>query len=138
MPREQGATIGHIILHTWNFVMNMNLNPDWRYAQFVQHLYWQDKVPDTCDNYVSTVRTLHRLQGLRCPEKGQIHYKLISQGLHRQCKKPVQQAEPMNHDVLLKIYEQVDFSEELQAVTWTAVLVAYTLILRVSNIGPPA
>ena len=91
-----------------------------------------------CDNYVSTVRTLHKLRGLRCPEKAQIHYRLISNGLRRQSDRPVKQADALNHDLLLQFFEQVNFAEELEAVVWVAVLVGFTLILRVSNIGPPA
>ena len=109
---------------------------EWRYCQFAQYLSDQNKVLGTCDNYVSTVRVVHRLQGLPFLPKGQIHYKMLSDGLKRQCTEPVKQAKPMTHDVLRKIIRAVDFTSELEVVAWIAVLVAFTLILRVSNIGP--
>ena len=109
---------------------------NWRYCQFAQHLYEQKKVPATCDNYVSSVRTVHKLKGYAVPEVGQIHYKKLSDGLKRQNEKPVKQAEPMTHGKLRKLFKQVDFAKELEAVAWVAVLLAFNLILRVSNIGP--
>lgn len=63
---------------------------------------------------------------------------MISDGMKRMWKEPVRQAEPMNHDILCTLFHQVDFSDELEVVTWVTVLVAFTLILRVSNIGPRA
>ena len=89
-----------------------------------------------CKNYVSTVRVVHRLQGLECPHRSQIHYNLLSNGLKRTCDKPVRHASPMTHEVLRTLVRVVDFSKELEVVAWIAVLVAFTLILRVSNIGP--
>ena len=109
---------------------------DWRYCQFAQFLAWQEKVPETVDNYVSTVRVLHKLQKLPVPEQGQIHYKMVSEGIKKNCKKPVKQAEPMTKQILIQLYNQVDFRSELQVVTWVAILVAFTLLLRVSNLGP--
>ena len=40
---------------------------DWRYCQFAQYLMWEGKAPGTIDNYVSTIRTMHRLIGLKAP-----------------------------------------------------------------------
>ena len=111
---------------------------DWQYVQYAQFLAWQRKAPGTVDNYVSTVRTLHKLQNLEIPQAGQIHYKLVSDGIKKLCTQPVKQAEPMNHEVLLLIFRQVNFNEELEAVAWVAVLVGFTLVLRVSNLGPVA
>ena len=99
-----------------------NLYPadDWCYVQFTQYLAWQDKVPGTCENYVSTVQVLHKLQKMPVPEKGQIHYKMLVDGLKRQDVRPVKQAEPMNHEVLLQMFPVVNLANELHTVTWTA------------------
>ena len=61
---------------------------------------------------------------------------MVSQCLKREQEDPVKQATVMTHEVLLKLVEHVDFSSELQAVAWVAVLVGFYLILRVSNLAP--
>ena len=106
------------------------------YIRFTQYLADQDKVPETVDNYVSTVRLLHKLEGLPVPENGQIHYKLMSEGLRKLCKKPVKQADPISHEKLMDLFHHINFAAELEAVAWTAVLVGHALVLRVSNLGP--
>ena len=109
---------------------------DWRYCQYAQYLHIQGKKPGTVDNYVSTVRVLHRLQNLLTPTTGQIHYKLISELYKKFRKEPVRQATPMSHQMLLKLVERVNLDQELEAVAWTSVLVGFSMILRVSNLGP--
>ena len=109
---------------------------EWRYCQFAQYLASQDKVPETVDNYCSTVRLVHRLENLPVPEKGQIHFRMVSEGLKKTYKKPVWQAYPITQELLLQIFHKVDFRFELQVVAWVAVLVAFTLLLCVSNLGP--
>ena len=109
---------------------------EWRYCQYTQHLAWQNKKPGTVDNYVSTVRTMHKLEGLPCPEPRQIHYQKLSQGLKKSRKEPVKQAAPINQAILQAIFNQVNFTLELEAVAWVAVLVGFCLILRISNLGP--
>ena len=103
---------------------------DWQFCQFVQFLASEQKAPGTCDNYVSAICVLQRLQRHSAPEKGQIHYCMISDGMKCMWKEPVRQAEPMNHDILCTLFYQVDFSDELEVLTWVTVLVAFTLILR--------
>ena len=108
----------------------------WRYCQFAQYLAWQQKKPGTIKNYVSTIRVLHRLQGYWTPDPGQIHYNKMILAFEKQRQEPVKQAAPMTHQVLLQLYEHVDFRSELQAVTWVSLLVGFTLVLRVSNLAP--
>ena len=108
----------------------------WQICQFAQFLSWENKVPDTIENYVSSIRVLHRLGGYHCLEASQIHYRLMIDGFKRNNKRPRKQAEPVDHEVLFQIFEQVDLTEELEAVAWTAVLVGFNLVLRVSNLGP--
>ena len=63
---------------------------------------------------------------------------MLRDGLRRQDTHTVRQAQPMTHDILRKNFLVVDLMQELHAVAWTGALVAFTLILRVSNIGPDA
>ena len=109
---------------------------EWRYCQYAQFLAEEEKVLGTVQNYVGTVKVLHKLQGYTTPSPGQIHYKMLSNGIKSGCLKPVKQAEPLTHDVLLLIFTQVNFADEVQVVTWVAVLVGFSLVLRVSNLGP--
>ena len=109
---------------------------DWRYIQYGQYLAWQDKVPDTIDNYVGTVRVMHKLADLPVPPPKQIHFKWFSEGLRKLNTKPVRQAGAMTHNILRNIHGIVDFTKELHVVTFIALLVAFTMVLRVSNIGP--
>ena len=109
---------------------------DWRYCLFAQYLESQGKKPGTVDNYVSTVRVLHKLQNYYSPQPGQIHYKMLSQSFKKQRKEPIRQAVPITHQLLLKIFEKVQVWVELEAVAWTAVLVGFSMVLRISNLGP--
>ena len=56
-------------------------------------------------------------------------------GLSKDRKEPIKQASPMNHEVLMQLFKQVDFSKEVQAVAWVAILVGFCLILWVLNLG---
>ena len=112
---------------------------DWQLVQFVQYLFSEEsKTPDTVQNYVSSVRVIHRLAGLPVPDANQIHYAMLTDGMKRENKRPVRQAEAVDHQTLKLIFQQVDLKDELQAVTWTAILVGFNLVLRVSNLGPVA
>ena len=68
----------------------------WRYCQFAQFLDEEKKL-GTVENYVSTIRTLHKINLLAVPEDGQIHYKLLTECLKKERSEPVKQAEPMSH-----------------------------------------
>ena len=109
---------------------------DWRIVQFAQFLFNENKHPDTIENYVSSIRVLHKLAGMPCPDASQIHYVMIKNSFKRKNTEPVRQAAPMDHDILLTIFPQVDLNSELEAVAWTAVLVGFSLVLRISNLGP--
>ena len=109
---------------------------NWRYCQYAQYLKTQHKKPGTVNNYVSTIRVLHQLQGYAVPPPGQIHYKMLMEFLKKDRKDPVKQATPMDHGNLFRLFEHVDLNSELEAVGWTAVLMGYSMMLRVSNLGP--
>ena len=110
---------------------------NWQLVQFAQYLYAEHKKPETVENYVSSIRTLHRMAGFTKLEAGDIFFNLMVKGLKRQCTHPVKQAQPMTHSVLMLLFEKVNFNNELEAVAWTATLVGFNLVLRVSNLGPP-
>ena len=62
---------------------------EWRYCQFSQYLAAKDNKPETIQNYCSTIRTLHRLEGLPVPESGQVHYSKTVESLKKKRTKPV-------------------------------------------------
>ena len=68
---------------------------EWRYCQFAQFLSAEHKEFGTIQNYCSSVRTLHRLQGLPVPETDQIHYSKTIQCFKKARKTLVKQATPM-------------------------------------------
>ena len=123
------------------FCTEFQFNPfpanNWRQVQFAQFLHNENKRPDTIENYVSSIRVLHRLAGLEPLSTDHIHYKLIRNCFKRECCTPVRQAKPIDHDVLSILFRYVNLNDELETVAWTAVLVGYSLVLRVSNLGPP-
>ena len=109
---------------------------NWWLVQFAQYLYAEHKKPEMVENYVSSIRTLHRMAGFTKLEADDIFFNLMVKGLKRQCTHPVKQAHPMTQTVLM-LFEKVIFNNELEAVTCTATLVGFNLVLRVSNLGPP-
>ena len=110
---------------------------DWRYCQFAMHLADEGKAPGTVDNYVSTVCTTHRLAGFDAPVPNQIHFRMISDYIEKTNARPVKQAEPITEMALKVMFTAVNFDSELEAVAWTAVLVAFQGLFRGSNIGQP-
>ena len=109
---------------------------DWRLCMYAQYLFQQGKRPGTVDNHISSIRVIHRMAGMNGLNPTDIHYKLLSDGLKRQCKVPVRQACPIKHENLRSIFEKIDLTIELNHVAWTAILVGFNLVLRVSNLGP--
>ena len=73
---------------------------EWRLVQFAQFLFAENKKPDTVVNYVSSIRVIHRLAGMECPNVSQVHYAMLTSGLKRKCDRPLNQAEPMDHSTL--------------------------------------
>ena len=50
--------------------------------------------------------------------------------------RPVRQAEPISPQTLEKIFLQVDLKSEEQLVAWVALIFAFHLLLRKSNLVP--
>ena len=64
-----------------------------------------------------------------------MHYNLLTQVIKREDTKLVGQAVAMECDILLTLYAYVDFSVELEAVSWVAVVIGFSIMLQVSNLG---
>ena len=50
--------------------------------------------------------------------------------------KPVKQAKPMTPGILRDIYDQVDLSDPMKMVCYTALLIGFYLFLRKNNLMP--
>ena len=122
------------------FCSDFNFDPypanSWRLVQFAQYLFDEDKRPGTVANYVSSIRILHKLAEMPCPDSAQIHFTMMMNGFKRMETRPVKQADPVDHEILLRLFTKVNLAKELEAVAWTAVLTGFNLVLRVSNLGP--
>ena len=110
----------------------------WRLCQYAIYLAREEKVPETIQNYVSTIRMLHQVNNLHIDDTHHIHLTKINEALKKDCKKPVRQASPMTHEILRQLFPDVNFACELEAVAWVSLLVGFSLVLRVSNLGPPS
>ena len=111
---------------------------NWQLVQYAQFLFNENKTPQTINNYVSSIRMLHRLADIQVPDSNCIHYTMLIDSFKRQCTRPVKQADLINHGTLKILFKQVNLESELEAVGWTSVLVGFNLVLRVSNLGPPS
>ena len=61
---------------------------------------------------------------------------MLMKGLKTQDDGPVKQTAHMDHQVLKSLFKYVDLTSELEEVAWTAILVGFSLVLRITNLGP--
>lgn len=107
-----------------------------RYAIYL-HLI-KKLAPDTINNYVSAVRTLHELCEVSAPDMtGYLHH-TVMKGIKSRHKKPTKQATPINPWIFQRIARFVDYSNMLELVAWVACLMGFHLLLRASNITSPS
>lgn len=103
-----------------------------RFAVFL-HLFKHLK-PDTINNYLSGVRTLHGLAEMPIPKTDDYIHQTVLKGIRTRNKQPKKQAEAITPHVLKMISQQVDTSDYLQLVAWVAVLIGFHCLLRASNL----
>lgn len=105
-----------------------------RFAVFL-HLHRNLK-PDTINNYISGVRTLHGLAGFVLPKDDGIIHGTVLKGIKNRNKTPRKQAEAITPQILKLIFQQVDTSDVLELVAWVAILIGFHCLLRASNLTP--
>ena len=66
------------------------------------YLYNQSEVPETIQNYAGSIRTIHKLKDLEPGDPSNVHFKKLTEGLKKTCKKLVKQAISMDLDMLRK------------------------------------
>ena len=74
--------------------------------------------------------------GLPIPDALEKQMQLFNQGLKNLMPHETKQMQPITPEILLKIYNVVDFTNLTDMVAWVATLVGFTLFLRRSNLVP--
>ena len=62
--------------------------------------------------------------------------KMFIQGLKRALEHDVKQAAPITPEILLKMSNVVNYTDQTEMVAWVATLVGFTMFLRKSNLVP--
>ena len=99
-------------------------------------LIWQSRTSkySTCNNYLSAINVLHRFYGHDIDFRQFFVVKLVLKGLKSTLGDKVTQKIPLLK--LLKMYEQLDLSVELEQILWTIIIVSFRTLLRKSNLVP--
>ena len=103
------------------------------YAQFLSYRF---KSYNSIVNYLSAVKTLHKLLNLSTEGFTGITFKLVMKGLKRLNTYMTRQAFPMTPALLVKIKASLNLNEASDATFWAGCLVAFFLLLRKSNLFP--
>ena len=109
-------------------------------CRFGQYLvkYRQLKSADSIGNYMSGIRTCMALLGLTIPDPLEKQIQLFNQGLKTLMPHETKQMKPITPEILMRIYDVVDFTNLTDMVAWVATLVGFTMFLRRSNLVPEA
>lgn len=103
-------------------------------TRFAVYLHLKKLKPETINNYLSGVRTLHALADLPYPNTESLIHRMVLKGIKSQNKNPRKQAEAITPQVLKLISQQVQYSDDLEMVAWVAVLIGFHCLLRASNL----
>ena len=106
-----------------------------RFAQYLTECPTISAI-ETINNYLWGLKTFHRILGLSPPDTMEFLTKLTIRGLRLVLARPVKQAEPIDPEILEKMFLKVNLNSEEQMVTWVALILAFHLLLRKSNLVP--
>ena len=105
-------------------------------ALYIQFLSYSLKSPETVKQYVSGLRTLHRLLELEFPDSQSVEVKLTLRGLGRVVHHVPHQACPITVELLLKIFDVIDMSSAHDCVYYCLFLWMFFLLGRKSQFMP--
>ena len=91
---------------------------------------------ETISNYMWGLKTFHKLLELPPPDTTEFITKLLLKGVRLTLAKPIKQAQPIMPRILEDIFVHVDVNSDEQVAAWTALLYAFHMLLRKSNIVP--
>lgn len=103
------------------------------YAQFLGRSF---KSPDSIKSYISGVKLLHLFHDMEFPHSSSFILKLTFRGLAKGLAHLPRRAAAMTPDLLLRIFEVLDMSCQIDQVFWALFLVAFFLMARKSNLVP--
>ena len=105
-------------------------------CRFGQHLSRTFQSPDAVGNYLSGVRTCLALLGLEVPDVNDKQIKMFTAGLKRVMAHAIKQAEPITPELLLKMSRVVNYTDQVEMVSWVGMLLGFYMFLRKSNLVP--
>ena len=82
------------------------------------------------------MKTFHKILDLPPPDTKEFLTTLAFRGLKMTLARPTKQAEPITPQILEKMFVHVDLKSEEQLVAWVALIFAFNLLLRKSNLVP--
>ena len=103
------------------------------YAQFLSRSF---KSVSSVRNYLSGVRTIHRLLGYNLDDMNQFLINFTLRGISRVKCHTIKQAEAVTPLLLLKMYHSLDLKKSENKVYWCLFLFAFFLLARKSNLVP--
>lgn len=104
--------------------------------RYAQYLSTRVKSFETIQSYVSGVSQLHEILHLQAPKLDDYFSVLLMRGIKRSLAKAVKQATPITPELLMKLSDVVDLEDDIEMVSWCAVLLGFALFLRASNLVP--
>lgn len=92
--------------------------------------------PDSIRNYISGVKTLHKLLQLPTHQFDHPHLTYTLLGLQRQLQHLPKRASPITLEILSKFHTLLDLSDDTHLVFWALFLTAFFSMARKSNLVP--
>ena len=90
----------------------------------------------TVSNYVSAVKTMHKILGQSPPDTKEHMTALMFKGLRLEMLQPTKQAFPVTPEIFMAMFAYVNVLSPEQVCAWTALIFVFHLLLRKSNIVP--
>ena len=90
----------------------------------------------TVTNYIGAVKTYHKLMGFKPPDMQNYITSRILKGIRSQLAGPSHQARPITVETMNLMSSKVDKTSPEQVTAWTAMVFAFLMLLRKSNLVP--
>lgn len=117
--------------------LNMFPASEWQMIRYARYIANTVISYDTVSNYLSGVRTLHKLGGYYIADlKDSPNLCHILKAIKFELAHPVKQAKPMTPQILRDIYNHVNLQSIQDIVCYTAILLGFYMFLRKSNLVP--
>lgn len=127
-----------LIYHRFCMFYGLKMFPadEWQLVRFARYLGNSLTSAETVQNYLSGVRTLHRIGGYSVPDASSPNLALMIRALKFELAHATKQAKPLTPRLLFRIYQHINLSEPQDLVAFCALLIGFYLFLRASNLVP--